>query len=325
MSAPEPILAQLTRDGVVESVHRGSVAVCTPDGVVVAALGDPRRDTYVRSSVKPFQALAVLELLGSGGPDLGQRGLAIASASHFGGDDHQIEAARLLALADLDESALRCPPALPVDHLAALSQREPTPLAHNCSGKHAAFLLAQVATGRDPSTYLAPDEPLQKAVFEQLRRVSGETPLGPGVDGCGAPAWRLPLAGLATAFARLAEAGEGDLLRVSAAMSMYPDLVGGPGSADTALMQADGRVLAKRGAEAVFAAAAALPNGPVGIAVKIADGGNRAAAPVAACLLSALGARTPEQVRRPAVLGGGRPHGALEVDEQVHRLLSGRG
>src|SRR5680860_566400 len=111
--AAPPVVATVWRDGVVESVHRGSVAVAAADGTILAALGDPARATYVRSAAKPFQALAMLELLAGAAVDVDARALAIACASHQGDDLQQIEAARLLALADLDESALRCPPALP--------------------------------------------------------------------------------------------------------------------------------------------------------------------------------------------------------------------
>jgi L-asparaginase II len=320
MVIPDPVLAQVTRDGVVESVHRGHVAVCGPDGRLLSALGDGRRDTYIRSAVKPFQALAVLEELDTAGIDLSGEGLAIACASHYGSDDHQIEAAHLLSVAGLDESALRCPPALPVDRAADLDQREPTALAHNCSGKHAAFLLAQVAAGRDPSTYLETGDPLQQSIRRHLERVCDASAHGPGVDGCGAPAWRVPLAGLATAFARLIQADEPDLARVKRAMCARPDLIGGSQSPDTELMRADERVVAKRGAEAVFAAGGLLDGGAVGIAVKISDGSNRAAAPVVAAVLEALGATVPSELLRPLVLGGGEPHGALEVGTEVSAL-----
>jgi hypothetical protein len=48
--------------------------------------------------------------------------------------------------------------------------------------------------------------------------------------------------------------------------------------------------------------------------VKVTDGGTRAAGPVAAAVLAGLGAVVPHSLRAPAVLGGGAPHGALQVD-----------
>ena len=317
------VLARLVRNGVVESVHTGSVVVADADGGIVASLGDPERSTYVRSAAKPFQALAVIEALDAAGTALPDDGLAIACASHDGSDEQQIEAARLLAEADLDESALQCPAALPRDPDTAWAQRWPYPLAHNCSGKHASFLLATVAAGDDPAAYLDVDSPLQQRIRECLGEACGAAPIGPGVDGCGAPAWLLPLRALATGFARLADGVTPRLARVRGAMTGRPDLVGGQLSVDTQLMRADGRVVAKRGAEAVFGAGVVTSAGAYGVAVKITDGGARADGPVAATLLEALGCSVPEAVARPNVLGGGRPHGLLEVDAAVAALGSG--
>jgi L-asparaginase II len=294
------------------------VAICDGDGLLLASLGEPAHDTYVRSAVKPFQALAVLEVLDAAGMPLADEGLAIACASHAASDDHQVEAAHLLALAGLDESALRCPPADPDDRAARVAH--PTRLAHNCSGKHASFLLRQVVTGHDPASYLAPTSAVQVAAREHIEQACRSAARGPGVDGCGAPAWRLPLSGLATGFARLAGALTPQLARVRAAMTGCPELVGGVGKPDTELMRADPRIVAKRGAEAVFAAGLRTDRGPLGVAVKIADGGARAAAPVVAAVLAGLGADVSVDVRVPAVLGGGVPHGTVEATDLVAHL-----
>jgi L-asparaginase II len=317
-----PVLVTVVRDGVVESVHRGHVAVATPDGAVVAALGDPSLGVYVRSAAKPLQALATLELLASAGRDLDDVGLAMACASHTGTDTHQIEAAHLLALADLDEMALQTPPALPEATVAGRSQTEPTTLAHNCSGKHAAFLLAHTATGGDPATYLDLVSPLQQAVRRHLAEVAGAEPQGPGIDGCGAPAWLLPLSALATAFARLAAAERGSLARVRRAMAAHPELVGGDTTDDTRLMRADARVVAKRGAEGVLAAGFRADRGPLGIAVKVEDGGLRAVGPAAGAALSALGGMVPADLLSQPVLGGGRLRGHVIADVSVTAALS---
>ena len=316
-----PLLVRVVRDGVVESVHTGTVVVCDAGGSVLGSLGDPDLATYVRSAAKPFQALATLELLAEAGVALDEVGLAIATASHDGSDDHQIEAARLLAEAGLDESALRCPPAWAADLAVMRSQPHPQRLAHNCSGKHASFLLAHTATGGDPATYLDTGTRLQQRIRSAVERVCGATPRGPGVDGCGAPAWLLPLRALATGFARLAAGVDEDLAAVRAAMAARPDLIGGSGAFDTELMLADGSVVAKRGAEAVIAAATTRRGEAVGVAVKVADGGKRADGPVVAAVLESLGCAVPPGLRRPVVLGGGQPHGALEVDAAVSSIL----
>ena len=309
-----PLLVRVVRDGFCESVHRGHVAVCDPSGGLLLAAGDPDQEIYPRSALKPFQAVATLLLLDEAGVVLDTEGLAIACASHEGGDVHQIEAARLLAEAGLDEDALQCPPALPIDErVRAAMQATPQRLAHNCSGKHAGFLLAQVAAGADPQAYLSQDSTLQRRVRDALQDVCSAAVTGPGVDGCGAPAWRMPLRALATGFARLAAGATSELERIRTAMTARPDLVGGDAASDTALMRADGRVVVKRGAEAVQAAGFVGSSGVVGVAVKITDGYGRADGPVLAAVLERLGARVADSVRRPVVLGGGLPHGALET------------
>lgn len=313
MAAPcPPVLVDVVRDGAVESAHRGWVAVVDADGTLVQRIGGTPV-VYPRSTLKPFQAAAVLDLLADCGVEVSAEGVAIACASHTGSDDHAIEAAHLLALAGVDEGALRCPTALPADEAALLRSDGATRIAHNCSGKHAAFLLAQVAVGADPARYLDPHSAVQRRVAERIAAVAGATPLGPGVDGCGAPAWRLPLVALARGFVRFVTARQGPLARVAAAMRGRPDLVGGHDAPDSLLMRADRRIVAKRGAEGAFAAAAPGPDGPFGVAVAIEDGGGRAAAAVAAALLRAAGLRVPDAVVAPPVLGGGRPHGALTV------------
>lgn len=246
-------------------------------------------------------------------------GLAIACASHTGTDPAQAEAAHLLACAGLDASALRCPPAWPHDTAALRAAEAPTPLAHNCSGKHAAFLWGHTAAGSEPGGYLDEGAPVQQQVRDTLAELAGTAPTGPAVDGCGAPAWRLALTRVAVAFARLArgQTRSEPAGAVVAAMTTYPELVGGPGCADTALMAADARVVAKRGAEGVLAAGLITGRGPVGVAVKVADGGNRATVPPVAAVLRALGATVPGDLLRTAIPPAGQPQGWVEATPYV--------
>lgn len=319
--ATPPILVRVARDGIEESAHRGHLVVTDIEGTVAAALGDPDHPFYARSAAKPFQALAILDLLDEVGIALDMEAVAIVCASHNGSASHQVEAARLLALAGLDESALRCPSEFPADLHALLDQRAPTSLAHNCSGKHAGFLLAHTATGGDPVTYLDPGTRLQRMVRDRLADAASSRLAGPGVDGCGAPAWIIQLRGLAAGFARLAS-GAGPYRRVWAAMSSRPDLVGGPRCVDTALMLADHRIVAKRGAEAVLAAGFNHEwYGPLGFAVKIEDGSTRATGPALAAAVWALGGRVGDEIARPAVLGGGYPHGVVEADPGIAAVV----
>ncbi len=201
-------------------------------------------------------------------------------------------------------------------------------VSHNCSGKHAGMLLACVRAGWDPATYERAGHPLQRRV---RRAVLGATDLDAveiGVDGCGVPVHAMPLASMATLYARLTDPDRlGDLAdpagRAVAGMLAEPYMVGGAGRLDTAIMQATGDILVKEGAEAL-ACAALLPSG-LGVAVKVADGGDRAVGPALIAALSQLDALTPAHRRtlreheQPEVLGGGRPVGHVSAEVTLRR------
>jgi L-asparaginase II len=235
----------VVRDGVLEALHCGHVVVVDAAGAVLAGAGATDTIVYPRSALKPFQAAACLQLADDMAPPVDE--LAIITASHTGSRTHQAVVLRLLARAGVAPGALRCPHTLPSDPAALRERPAPTRLAHGCSGKHAGFLLATRRDDGETERYLAEDSPVQRAVLQWVRDACDVQPEGPAVDGCGAPAWRLPLAALARGYARVA-AEDGLLRQVAHAMRTYPNLVGGRGLVDTELMTADGRVTAKRGA-----------------------------------------------------------------------------
>ena len=207
--APDPVLLEVTRGGRVESRHRGSLVLLEPDGSVAVALGDPDASEFARSSLKPFQAAAMLRS-GWAPP---AASLALAAASHDGEAQHVEGARRTLRQAGLDESALGCPPALPADPEALLAWvagggREAR-ICHNCSGKHAGMVATCAAAGWDVGSYLDPEHPLQQAIVAEIESRCGARITATTVDGCGAPAHAVPLAALARGFAALTTAAEG--------------------------------------------------------------------------------------------------------------------
>jgi L-asparaginase II len=305
-----PVLVELVRSGVVESVHRASVLAVRGDGGDALALGGVDTPVFPRSSNKPLQAVALLEA-GWEPPDA--QCLALATASHSGEPVHLEVVRRTLAAAGLDEDALRCPPMLPLSEPAAhallASGGTASRLTMNCSGKHAAMLATCVARGEPTEGYLEPQHPVQRAVRATLERLARGAVEHVAVDGCGAPQHALTLRGLARAFSALAT-GDGACARTAAAMTARPDLVGGTGREVTDLMAGVPGLVAKDGAEGVFAAA--LPDGSA-VAVKVADGATRAAVPVLVAGLRALGLQAAVLTRlaRSPVLGGGVPVGEL--------------
>lgn len=196
------------------------------------------------------------------------------------------------------------------------------PVCQDCSGKHAAMVATCVVNGWSVDDYLSLDHPLQRAIERTMTELTGEQPATVSVDGCGAPLFAVSLRGVATAYARLATAAEGTVDgRVLAAMRRFPELVGGEGRDVTQLMRAVPGLVAKDGAEAVQTLA--LPDG-TGVAIKIADGADRARLPAALAVLESAGVDQAalRSVPVPPVLGGGVPVGTLRVAESVRGLLA---
>jgi L-asparaginase len=266
-----PISVAVRRGDLVESVHRVH-AVAVQDGAVVAEAGDASLVTYLRSAAKPLQALR----LARARDDLDDRDLAIASSSHLAGPD-ALEAVRaLLAKAPASEDELECGP----------DGHPPSRLRHNCSGKHAGMLALCRAHDWPSEGYRLAGHPVQEAARAEIAAAvaADADDLTTAVDGCGVVTFALPLERMAFAFSRLESLDAG--ARVAAAMRAHPDLVRGPGAADTELMRLRAGWTAKGGAEGVLCAA-----GPdrLGVALKCEDGNGRALAPALAAFLGELG------------------------------------
>ena len=313
------VLAEVERSGFVESRHLGVVAVADADGRLLATAGDPDLVTYLRSCTKPFQALAVRALGVEAELGLGQVALAGACGSHNGEPDHVASVRKVLEAAGLDETALRCPPALPTDRTARSRVDGPAAVYHNCSGKHAYMLAGSVVRGWAPERYTEPDHPLQAVVGDTLGDFAGAPIEHVGVDGCGVPVHAFPLRALATAYARLgarAATGEDGPAAVVEAVRRHPFMLAGTGQLDTLLVEATGgRILAKVGAEAGYGAVD-LDSG-TGVALKVIDGAPRARGAALLAVLRALGWLDDDQWEAvlPAatveIRGGGLPVGAV--------------
>jgi L-asparaginase II len=304
------LLAEVTRTTagrgeLVESRHVGHLVVAGPDGEVVERAGDPERTTFVRSTSKPFQATACLEVLGSGAEALSEEEVALSWASHRAEPRHLAAAQRLLDRSATAPDALTCPPSA----AEADPALPPARLQHNCSGKHGLFALAGRKLDVRHEQLLDPDAPLQRAVLATVADALGPA-VAVGTDGCGAPTVAVPLVALARAFADLAVADR--WRRVREAGLAAPLHVGGEGRLESALLAAG--VVAKVGAEGVFAAGWRAADGtPRGLAVKAEDGAERAATVTAHAVLVAVGVVSADVWSPAPVLGGGRPVGRVRA------------
>ncbi|MCS7193976.1 MAG: asparaginase [Meiothermus sp.] len=303
------------RGGLLENRHRVFIAIVEPQGRLLAHSGPPGWVAPLRSTAKPFQALALYLSGAVGRFGLTPAEVALSCASHDGTPAHIALAAQYLEKIGLGPEHLACGAHLPLDPEArqALhrSGEAASPLHNNCSGKHAGMLAAALALNASPHGYEKPEHPVQQLILQTLRELSGQPQIPQAVDGCSVPTFALPLASTARMFALLAHPGaaprqyrEG-LKGVFAAMQQHPEWVAGPRSMDTVLMRRVPGLVAKRGADGYYGMA--LQNsrwGPIGIALKVESGSNEAREPMVVRLLEELGVLSPEEElpwRRPAL------------------------
>ncbi|MEP7181595.1 MAG: asparaginase [Betaproteobacteria bacterium] len=295
---PHVPLAVATRGAAVDAVHYGSVAVVDRDGNLLHAAGDPHFLTMTRSALKPFQAMPFVAGGGIERFGYASEQIALLCASHSGEPRHVAAVADMLARAGNTEADLQCGTHAPGFYDARGDVPPPppySPLAHNCSGKHSGMLAYCVQCGLPKSDYLAFDHPLQRAIRAAVAHFTdtAETELVSGIDGCSAPNYAVPLAGLALGFARLAADGDDPRYgaapkRLADAMTAHPEMVSGEHRNDLALMRAGrGDWVTKIGAEGVQAIG--VRSKGIGIAVKVIDGAKRGLHPATVEVLDQLG------------------------------------
>lgn len=316
-----PVIAEVTRGGIVESRHRGAFAVVDAAGHVVAAEGGIAAAIYPRSGVKAFQCLPLVESGAADSFGFTDEELALCCASHNGEPDHLRVARAMLAKAGNAEELYECGAHWPFHEASRLELiREggsPADVHNNCSGKHAGMLALARHMGVDPHDYARPDHPVQRLIAKTIGSLCDvdldSQPLG--IDGCSVPTWAIPLRNLALGFARFTDPDFAAARRIIGAVRAHPFMVAGSGDFDTLIMEAVPRLFIKTGAEGVYCAC--IPHAGLGIALKIDDGASRASETAIASVLSGLDVWTDEE---KAALEGFRHHDlhnwrGLEVGE----------
>jgi L-asparaginase II len=336
--AAPPVLVDVRRGTVVESRHRGHVVQVDAAGKIERGIGNSDVLVNLRSAVKPFALLAVIESGAAEAFQLSDQELAVMAASHHGEDAHVRTLQAVLRRASLSQSLLACgTEGAPHDRLTAArlarDGEEAGPIRHMCSGFHVASLVLARHRGWSLADYWRPEHLTQVAVREMVGRIFRISPnaLRTSVDSCGVLTYAFPLADVARAYLLLAEpAGPlaGSLTRVRDAMMGVPEMVGGTrDSTDTQLMKArPGRIVVKGGAESLraiglLAGARGKASLPAGVAIKIEDGdptarANRAATVEAMAQLGVLDSAALErlaELHRPPAFD---PRG-VEVGQSV--------
>ncbi|MEM6252996.1 MAG: asparaginase [Cyanobacteria bacterium P01_D01_bin.156] len=280
-----PLSVQLLREGIVESVHQVHAALADSRGRLLSAAGDADHASFIRSSLKPFQAMAITSTGALDAYKLSDKDLAIICGSHKGLTYQARQVFGILWRADLEPTCLQCP----------IPEGKQSPLEHNCSGKHAGMLAVCKHRGWELGTYLRRNHPLQKLILDRfagLLSMPSDEFIG-AHDDCGAPTYFMQLRQMATLYAKLSSGESLEMERVVRAMTQHPDMVSGPQAFDTELMRlTSGTILSKSGAEGIQCISRVGEG--MGLALKVADGSKRAKYAAALHVLRQLGWISPD-------------------------------
>jgi L-asparaginase II len=336
MQMDKPV--KVYRGNYLESTHDVHVAVVNNKGELLYSYGDPERSTFPRSSMKPFQAVPVLETGAADAFQFEDADISLICASHNGEQRHRERVMQIIGRLHLEEDHLQCGTHIPrdIESYKALIKagKELTPSFSNCSGKHSGMLTAAVHMHEDVASYREIEHPHQQRILSAIEDIC-EFPkdsIEISVDGCGVPVHRLPLKNTALGFARLAQP-EGShseaLERIRNAMMKHPEMVAGKDRFDTDLMEVfDGKVVAKGGAEGVQCIG--LVDQGLGITIKVEDGNARATSVVAMEVLRQLGVgnqaifeKLEEYVTAPVLNARDEKIGRIEANfELVNKLCT---
>jgi L-asparaginase II len=292
------VLAEVTRGGIVESLHLGHLIVLNSDGTTYLSKGSPELAFYPRSAVKSLQASAMLKA----GLTVSDEELAIVCASHSGNQIHIDLVTKMLEKREIPLSAMKNATDKPLGEKEKISwgDKAGTQLTQNCSGKHAGMLITCQKNGWDMDTYLEMNHPLQIAIKNEIELLAGEKVSASTFDGCGAPLYAISLTGLARAISTVVKSNDLDYKQIVAACSKYPELVAGEGRLTTRMMRAVPDLFMKEGAEGIEVCA--LSDGRV-IAIKIIDGSWRPVAPIIMEVFKRWGVAMPDESVK--IYGGG--------------------
>ncbi|MEG3439285.1 asparaginase [Pannus brasiliensis CCIBt3594] len=274
----------LLREGLTESVHHVEATISDDRGRILSTAGSAETTAFIRSALKPFQAIAVTSTGTLERYDLTDKDLAIICSSHRGTVEHARQVFNILWRADIDPGALQCP--LPEDKGSRLQ--------YNCSGKHAGMLAVCQQRGWPLNTYLRRSSPIQQLILSQISELLGlpGDELISAHDDCGAPTYSMELGQMARLYARLASGNSLDLERIVRAMTYHPRMVAGEGEFDTELMQvSEGEIVSKGGAEGIQCIGRVGQG--LGLAIKALDGSKRAKHAAALQILKQLGWISP--------------------------------
>ncbi|MEM9162726.1 MAG: asparaginase [Cyanobacteria bacterium P01_F01_bin.4] len=275
---------QLLREGIVESVHQVHAVVTDSRGRLLTLAGDADTACFIRSALKPVQALAVTTTGTLESFHLTDKDLAIICSSHQGSIEQGRQVFNILWRANIEPTALQCP----------IPEGKTSALEHNCSGKHAGMLAVCKQRNWELNSYLQRNHPVQQLIIKKLSELLG-MPADEFIcahDDCGAPTYFMQLRQMATLFAKLASGENLEMERIVRAMTSHPMMISSPNGFDSQLMQlTQGELVSKAGAEGIQCVGRVGEG--LGLAIKVVDGGRRAKYAAALHVLRQLGWVSP--------------------------------
>ena len=297
------------RGSSVESIHRAHASICDTKGRILMKAGSCEYETFIRSALKPFQALPFLSSGTSEKYNLDNKTLALACGSHCGSADQARTAFKLLWNADINIKDLKCP----------IPKNRDSRLQHNCSGKHSAFLATCKKMNWDLESYLMGYHPLQKEIFRRvsdLLKIPAEELIAER-DDCGAPTLLLRLSQMAILYAHLSRSDQPEFEKITRAMTQHPDFVAGEGYFDTELIKRGHKQIVSKGGSEGIQCIGLLGEG-IGLSIKVEDGSKRAKHAVAIHLLRQLEWITPSAIEElDEIILQKKPGIYLEVEGQL--------
>ena len=269
--------AILMRGSNIESVHKIHAVISDKKGRVLMCAGNPEYKSFIRSALKPFQAIPFVSSGASAKINNSSKSIAISCGSHSGSNLHTREAFKILWEYDIDIKNIKCPKLVT------------SPLEHNCSGKHAAFLATCKKLNWPLESYLKGNHPLQIEIFRIISELLEipESDIYAERDDCGAPTLYMKLNEMAKLYSLLSSSENAELEQISRAMIMNPIMVSDNNKFDTEIIKAShGQVISKGGAEGIQCLGKV--NEGIGLALKVEDGSRRAKHAVSLHLLKQL-------------------------------------
>lgn len=251
-------LVHVYRGKYIENIHRGDIVIVDKNLKVLTEYGDKEKNTFIRSSAKPIQAIPFIRNNGHEKYKLSGEEIALMCSSHGGEEKHVSVLKQMVKKIGLELSDVQCGESEPMNNEEKIRMIKNkiafTVLNNPCSGKHLMMIGYSKLLGIDYKGYYDIKHRVQQDMVDVIAEFSelNKDSIGIAVDGCGVPVFRLPILNMAIMYSKLGDSDSSTRI-ITKAMTENSYYVAGTGRLDTIIMEeTKGRILAKLGADAVY-------------------------------------------------------------------------